>query len=181
MAMNSLSVLGGNFATKGELDLAGGLVHINTTTFSAVSSVSLDNVFTSDYKNYSILMFGTSSAGFGGDIRLRAGGSDATGSNYSRINLDVSSGSVTASGSTTTSWTSPFLGNSTAMLMDAILIRPAEATSTFIQVRSSRNDYLIISGGAHTVASAYDGFSLLAPGAITLTGTISVYGYSNGA
>ena len=58
-----------------------GLVHINTTTFSAVSSVSVNNCFTSAYENYLILGNVIGTAGTSIAARLRASGTDAT-TNY---------------------------------------------------------------------------------------------------
>ena len=60
-----------------------GLVHIYTTTFSAVASVSLDNVFTSDYDNYKVIINITSTGGSGVFyMRMRAVGTDNTTTDY---------------------------------------------------------------------------------------------------
>ena len=52
----TLPASAGTIATQDYAAGAGGLVHINTTTFSAVSSVSLNDVFTSDYDDYRIVI-----------------------------------------------------------------------------------------------------------------------------
>ena len=49
---------GSNWATVGPTT-AGGLVRVGGTSFSAVASVSYDNVFTSTYENYLIVGYAT--------------------------------------------------------------------------------------------------------------------------
>ena len=91
----------GTIATQSYVDTssaaAGGLVHINTTTFTAVSSVSLDDVFSADYENYKIIMTLFNSSTALTYMRLRASGSDLTSTTYSFAVARISSqGSLTA-------------------------------------------------------------------------------------
>ena len=183
MAMNSLSVLGGNFATQGELDLAGGLVHINTTTFSAVSSVSLDDVFTSTYANYKIIADFTPSTTANHLLRLRVGGVD-TATNYQYQSLYA--GSTTVSGGRGTAQSSWSVLNSdvtAAVGFICELLNPQATLSTIGKTNYLRNaasttiaffDNVI----GYTPTTSFDGLSLIA-GSGTLTGTIRVYGYKN--
>jgi hypothetical protein len=61
-----------------------GLVHLNTTSFTAQSTVSIDNVFSATYNSYKIVTNLTSSvAGENFNIRLRVAGADNSSSNYS--------------------------------------------------------------------------------------------------
>ena len=182
MAMNSLSVLGGNFATKGELSTAGGLVHINTTTFSAVSSVSLNNVYTSAYDAYRIIVRFTGSAA-GADLlyRNRLSGTDAA-TNYNNQNLAVTGTLVAAS--RTVSATSALLGsfrNTGQSETWVDLYAPSLSVETGLFSSNRERDGNIsfaLFGSLHTTATAYDGFTLI-PSTGTTTGTIRVYGYKN--
>ena len=174
----------GTVATQAYADTAGatlgGLVHIATETFSAAATVSLNNCFTSNYQNYRILMVGTSSTGMGSDIRLRASGTDSTGSHYVQQNITASgSGTPGAAGQTGTSFAAFIISNGNAMMLDASIFRPNEAVTTQINALSSRETYLAWSAGYHTQTTAYDGFSLIAAAGETITGTVRVYGYLN--
>jgi hypothetical protein len=67
-----------------------GMTHINTTTFTAQTSVSFNNVFTSAYENYLIKANLTQSVdGLQIEFRFRASGTDFTGANYNVQNLGV--------------------------------------------------------------------------------------------
>ena len=65
-----------------------GLVHIDTQSFSAVSAVNFDDVFSADYFNYKIIFHATLSTSATVFLRFRTGGSNNTTANYStRANL----------------------------------------------------------------------------------------------
>ena len=180
MAMNSLSVLGGNFATRGELDLAGGLVHINTTTFSAVSSVSLDNVFTSAYENYRIVLSRDASSAGTLDMRLRVGGVDASSADYDYMRVYVyGSGTVAgARGLSTTSWYLGYMPTVRIGMCSADIFGPNLTASTQYSAIGGSAQELATVMGELDLATSYDGFTLI-PSAGTMTGTIRVYGYKN--
>ncbi len=70
--------------------LGGGLSLIHTETFSAVSSVSVNNVFTSTYNNYRLIVNLTgSSTNLAFRVRTRLSGSDDTGSNYYTSSVQI--------------------------------------------------------------------------------------------
>jgi hypothetical protein len=156
-----------------------GLVHIATESFSAVSSVSLNGVFTSAYANYLLLIVGSNSASSRPQIRFRVGGVDAA-TNYNRQGLWGVGSTATAFGST---------GNTIGFLtlnqeagdfgVSAEIFRPAIAVETiFTTVGYTVEQSAELSGQRHTTATAYDGFSVI-PESGTITGTIRVYGYQN--
>jgi len=184
MAMNSLSVLGGNFATKGELDLAGGLVHINTTTFSAVSSVSLNNVFTSDYDNYRVILTGAGSGSLIVTARLRVGGTDNTGANFDRQRLYINGSGVTATRyNSQTDFALGGFDTPDRGLITFDVFRPFLTTSTLFNAMNSwpasgSDPVMFIGVGSNSLTTSFDGFTLIAS-AGTITGTIRVYGYKN--
>ena len=182
MAMNSLSVLGGNFATKGELSTAGGLVHINTTTFSAVSSVSLNNVFSSTYDYYQILcnLQGTNNTAVA--YRLRVGGVDALGNDYVRQLLEATGTTIAASRSTSSASLVSGVETTSFSAFNATIFNPNKTVPTKISSFSDNGligAYLTMYVNGHSLTTAYDGFTLF-PAAGTFTGTIRVSGYKNG-
>ena len=81
--------------------LAAGLKLINTTTFSAVSSQSVNDVFSATYDNYKIVCQFSSSADQEVFFRLRASGSDLTTSVYRTGNINMGVGIASAFASTT--------------------------------------------------------------------------------
>jgi hypothetical protein len=163
-----------------------GMVHIATTSFTAASSVVFNNVFTSDFANYVIKMKHTSSnTGSIVSFRLRAGGTDDSSSNYRYWGYNVLSASgVTSYGNNATS---VFVGSVTSaspVYAQHEIASPALAENTTGSTLvsrldgSNRMDFYGL-GNIHTVNTAYDGFSMIAPGGQTITGTIRVYGLRN--
>ena len=75
----------------------GGLDLISTTSFSAVSSVSVSSCFSATYDNYLIKLNSTTvaTANSSIDLRLRVGGSDTT-TNYRRQYIAANNTSLTA-------------------------------------------------------------------------------------
>jgi hypothetical protein len=178
-----------SFKTSGVgVDLAPkGLVLINTTSFSGVSSQSINDVFSATYTNYFIsLETDASDADQGLNMRLRVSGSDNSSNNYRWSNGYV----VTDGAASVSAQNSNGLGN--AFRVAAIssvarnfakfdLFNPFTAEETgflgqFFQ-KYGANSTTHFSGGIMSVTTSYTGFTLI-PGAGTITGTVSVYGYN---
>ena len=160
-----------------------GLVHINTTTFSAVSSVSVNSVFSATYDNYEILLYVTADTVV--QARLRVAGTDNTSSNYAWQQA-FAEGTAFA-GERQTAQSSFRLSNANASSMtvasQSTFFDPAKAAVTQFLGTNLRNitaPSLISVAGAHNVTTAYDGVTLF-PGSGTITGTIRVYGHRNDA
>lgn len=161
--------------------VAPGLVNINTTTFSAVSSVSLNDVFTSDYDYYRIILSGVSTSSSDTNLRLRASGTDATGgSDYSYQILNGTSSSLSAGSSVTSLWNVGVDSNNRFNLAMDIFDPFLSVKTSFSSMSARGGQRIHISGGYHNLTTSYDGFTL-SDNAGTMTGTIRVYGYSNGA
>jgi len=156
-----------------------GLVHINTTTFSAVASVSLNDVFTSDYDNYRIIYDYISSSNTTVGMKMRASGTDISTGYY--YNASAQSADNLHSVASNTSQFALQWGNSTTRCFTLIdLLNPFIAQNTFLNSINWRvNEQSLASAGLLTTSS-YDGLTIF-PGVGTITGTIRVYGYSNGA
>jgi hypothetical protein len=159
----------------------GGLVLLNTTTFSAQSTVSINNVFSSTYDNYKVLVnLNSVSTTLNGQLRLRVSGTDDT------SGFHYSSGISTIPTTTTISnWN--YQGTTSFIPFRAVglgvseinLFNPAKPITTIVTYNSLTNfgdTQFNTGGGQHLVNTAYDGFSLIASTG-NMTGTIEVYGY----
>lgn len=160
-----------------------GLVHINTTTFSAVSSVSLNNVFTSTFSNYRVLIEAQSSVNVDTFIRYRVGGSDNSVATYQTQYVDFNG--TLEDANRATNQTSNLVGicgsASDGNFMTIDIARPNLAQRTV----SISNSLGINNGGYVRQSSTYfdnttvfDGFSHFVNSG-TITGTVRVYGYKN--
>ena len=157
-----------------------GLVHINTTTFSAVSSVSVDDCFTSDYENYRILIEMTASAGADLAFRYRLSGTDASGAN-SYVQQRVVGFSTTVFTDNHSNTYGYGGGIQTVAGLSEFEIRsPALAITTKISQKGGSTAATGVSTGYHTAATAYDGITVY-PTTGNITGTLRIYGYKNGA
>lgn len=160
----------------------GGLVHLHTETFSAVSSVSIDNVFSSTYENYRIIMDTTTTANVEFSLRLRVSGADnSTANSYVTQRLTASASTVSGSRSTIDNWSfgehQTVQGNG----HDAIIWRPfaTEKTSFWNNTAAtSSSAYISTRTGTHNQATSYDGFTIYQASG-TFSGTIRIYGYAN--
>lgn len=162
------------------------LVLINTSTWSGVS-LTIDNVFSSTYTHYKIICSATASTGSATAIKnyLRVGGVNNTTSNYSsaRSGYNFSTGLINADvngnvgfwfvwrGAGSTS-----VGGGWAGSMD--IYYPAVATPTWISGTSVDGTYQSSAGGFHNVATAFDGIGFSNDAGGTVTGTVSIFGYS---
>jgi hypothetical protein len=174
---------GSAWVSIGGTSSASGLTLITSQAFTASTAVNVNNVFSSTYYNYKIIIRITGGTA-GGDssitMRLRASGTDAT-TNYSGARGFFYSTTVGAdSGS---SW-QPIDINSSDQVQSGIieLINPNQTAKTMgwaftPKLNSTGLNIGITSSFQHTTASAYDGFSLT-PGSGNTTGTVEVYGYA---
>lgn len=158
-----------------------GLVPLNTTTFSAVSSVSVNSVFSSTYDNYLVVYNITASSATVIRQRLRVGGTDNSGSNYLRGGMYVGVFANSVFSSTNNATEAFFtLGSTSATVgYGGVLnfIAPFQTQYTKITSHSGGAD-MGIGTCVFNGTTSFDGFTLL-PDAGTITGTIRVYGYRN--
>lgn len=151
-------------------------------TFTGVSSISLNGVFSSTYDTYLVVLRGTISADNPIQFRLRAAGTDNSSANYYFQFLQASAATVAAGRFSMNS--SHQLGNFDAAADYAVemtVSTPAAAAYTIIKSDSSHQAEFTgieIYRGLHNLATAYDGFTLYPTGG-TITGKARVYGYKN--
>jgi hypothetical protein len=163
-----------------EIIASGGLSHINTTAFSAVSAVNLNNVFSATYENYLMLMKFTGSAISGLSVRMRLSGTDNTANSYVRQRLLAYNTGV--SGARTTDTSATLCNSGTALnSFRAEIFNPFATEPTgFISLAKSSEDVASMtnSTATHDVSTSYDGISLITLVG-TMTGTVRIYGYKN--
>lgn len=191
MALKSSAVNSGLYSNDQPLSLfkASGSVilssfdFITSSTFSAVSSVSIDNCFSADYDHYLIMrnIYGSSS-GARIDVRLRSSGSDST-TNYRSQALQSDNNSRTGDrtisltlwyralgtietgsfGFSKTIMSNPFNSVITTGLCDQSLVATG---NILLDTRVLEND----------AAQSFDGFTAFTSTG-TMTGTIYIYGW----
>ena len=158
-----------------------------TVSFSAASSVSLNDVFSSIYTNYRIAINLTSAAASQVLMRLRVSNADNTTSNYTAALYYLRSNISQANGAGFTgpanSWALATDANSISYESVIELYEPFETQVTkgnqsgFYSGYSPRQDYGISPGGlVFDGTTSFTGFTLLSNS--TITGTVSVYGYN---
>jgi hypothetical protein len=154
-----------------------GLVHVNTTDFTDVASQSVNNVFTSTYKNYKVI-YKITAGGTGLGWRLRASGADNTTSNYANSFIYNSWNNTTVSAGTfgDTSLFSPTLATEAIREMDVIAPNLATQTSILGLYASNANTGLL--NGQFRASTQFDGFTIISFGT-NITGTIQVFGYKD--
>jgi hypothetical protein len=157
-----------------------GMVLLNTTSFSAVASASLPaNTFSSTYTNYRLIV-NIDAASTDSQIltvRLRAAGTDATGSNYSwALVKNAYTTSGTFDGATQTSW---IVGNSgvTNANFAFDLLQPFNAEPTNISGYAIQSSDIFFVAAKHTLSTSYDSATILI-GSGTMTGSYSIFGYN---
>lgn len=161
-----------------------GLTLVSSTSFAA-SSITVQNVFTSAYQNYQIVLSLTSGGTGNTDVNFQlalAGTTSTSGYRYSGVGAQ--SGGTTDNVSTGTNASALPITQTTAttnISASFFVGQPQTATFTSFTSDLTYDDGGIGIGrriiGRHRVATAYDGFTISNAGAIT--GTVRVYGYRN--
>jgi hypothetical protein len=156
-----------------------GLVFLKKETFSGVASQSVNDVFSSTYQNYKIIISAIGSGNQDLRFRLRVGGSDATGNDYTYM-LTLASGSAITTGTNTETSIRPLDLRATfrsQITMD--VFHPFLATKTLfnsfgVRTVSALQHFLI--PAEHGLSTSYTGFTFF-PSSGTMTGEVQVYGY----
>jgi hypothetical protein len=161
---------------------AGGLVLIDSTSFTAQSTVSINNCFSSSYDRY-VINVDCDSASTNIDVlfRLRVSNTDAA-TNYS-----YAGAGYRASGSgfnpVSTSATSVDIGrggtsyvcHTTFQAIDPFIAVPTVLLGQFGS-KDSASTFINNFGAYHSDSTSYTGFTIF-PNTGTFTGSVSIYGY----
>ena len=170
-----------SFKTSGiKVDLAPqGLVLLNTTSFSAVSSQRV-NPFSATYQNYRLIIQVTQSTGSALKFRLASGASVISTSTYRRIGMFREAG-LTGAFYDSNSETSVVINDKINGAISVDLFKPFEAATTALTYNLAMENGsvlgVVIGAGYNTNLTSYDGFEL-SPDSGTITGTLRVYGYN---
>ena len=157
-----------------------GLSLISTTTISGVTSISINDVFSSTYENY--LIKGNNIQASSGNItmRMRVSGADNSSANYNREYAIANGASITAAAdNATTSWTVGNAGSSQGCAFEIQLNSPFTTTNTnglgTWSLANATAPYWLGQSYGMTVTTSYTGFTLI--NANNMTGSVSVYGF----
>ena len=149
-------------------------------TFTAVTSLSLNGVFSADFDNYVMSIRSNDSSGQVNILaRLRASGVDADAANYTRQYLFVTS--TSAAPARQTSQTYLFVGGSDNEQMSGDHVHiygPALAQPTAtrnVNITGQLGAYIQENACTHSLSTSYDGITLFG-GVNSLTGALTVYG-----
>ena len=171
MTPTSIDVTG----TSGSINADGGV------DFTAVTALSLNGVFTSEYDNYCVFIRCDASANdLGVSVRLRVSGSDASGTNYARQYLAATGSGTQAdrfTGQTGFAFPIGSVENGEMIhIYGPCLAQPTAFRSVDSSSYFSGNISILDNAGTHSLSTSYDGISfILASG--NITGAVTVFGY----
>jgi hypothetical protein len=154
------------------------MVLLNTTSFSAVASQSINTVFSATYDYYKIIFDLTNSVDdVSLSFRLRASATDNSNANYNggRNVVNTAGGGGFSSSLNATSFLLAQVGTNksfTQMEFSAV----SEPRWTTMSYQGFTNGYQGGAGGLEATYTA-DGFTIFS-GSGNITGTVSVYGYN---
>ena len=165
-----------------QVDAKTGLVLLNTTSFSAVASQTVSNIFTSAFRNYFLTWESTGAAALYPNWRLATGGTPNSTTDYQYQRYESNSTSNTSqrtSGGTVFSLTS---NDTNAFAATIYIFAPQVAEKTFVISHTIQNNSTTFtqpisnySTGIFNATTQFDGVQLL-PNTSTITGTLKVYG-----
>ena len=156
-------------------DNPSGLIHIKTESFSATSALSINNVFTSEYDNYRLLLNYATTGNIAIRYRMRIAGSDNTDANYEFTELYLD---PTVSGSRLTNETSGrlFVGTTTSNVLSLDIFRPFNTGATIINTQYGLGFYAGFVSNRQNQSLSFDGMTIF-PASSTISGNYFVYGY----
>jgi len=152
----------------------------NAVTFSGVTSISSNGVFTSTYTNYLVVYNGTASGSTQLTARYRAAGTDEASSVYLRGSLFVSTAAEAfdaGSGSSTVTQYGNVTSTGRTNMVANIFNPNTAATETNNFFQSNHNTYYA-GWNRCTATTAFDGISFIAFSG-NFTGVIRFYGYKD--
>ena len=166
----------GAVAVNGAMTGAG-LDLITSQTFSAVSSISVNNCFSNAYSNYGIeLNIDSIASGAGVSMRLRSSGTDLStgyyGTGWQSVFTSTLTGDPTSNGSSF--W---ILTSGSPVSAQCFIFNPYRTIQTQASFLSMGNERVAQYSYTTTSTAQYDGFSIVT--SQVSSGSIRVYGYKN--
>ena len=171
----------GEILTAAQMNAIGMWEVKSETAFTSSTVVTIDNIFTSDYRNYLIkIVGGGSSAGISSQLRV-GGVAAATNYNVQAAEMAAATAWTVYRTLSATNFDTGSFG-ATQSAMDFNIYNPAVAAQTnflstisYSGATSTVPGYILRSGN-HSTATAYDGIAITFTAATT--GTYTVYGYT---
>ena len=171
--------------------LSSGLVLLNTTTFSGVSSTSLAaSTFTSAYTNYQLIVNLTNFSVTGDlRIRLRASGTDNSSAVYGNSNFYAQApggtNGLATNDNTNSLWLVGYMDSTSLAtrlvldIFDPCTTIQTSAFSRFVRNQSTTNGSLEWRNGGHVHGGTTSFDSLtISPASGNMTGSYSIFGYN---
>jgi hypothetical protein len=159
-----------------------GLVFLNKTDFTASSAVNINNVFSTTYDNYKIMIVGTSTTANKGQatIKMRVSGAD-TSTNYTNEKLAAYDANVIAARNekgTDEGYIGDIAPLDESDVISLDVYRPflTKETTWIGHNFSTQDTFLVLSGFSQTDKTSFTGFTALFTE--TSTGSIYSYGYA---
>lgn len=177
-----LKVNSGGTAPEWGAASAGSFVLISTTSFSSVASQSINDVFSSTYTNYKIIVNCATSINTQLDWRFRVSGSDDSNANYNFNRIEANGAStLTATGSySQTSGGIAYIATTQGAVCLEVF-NPQASRPTFwhgLSAQFATSSFNRVNfAGAYNGTTSFTGFTLL-PASGNITGEVSVYGYA---
>lgn len=156
----------------------GGLVYITSTTVgSAVSSVTIQNAFSTTYDAYRIVLANVDGSTSAAALIIQlvdSGGTPAT-TNYSFAGFYMTYTSTTVNGQNGTEWLTSLSNTNCGSAFE--IYNPFLSVASYFDNSTVDDVYFRSYGGKHTTASSYTGIKLATNTGTMTGGTITVYGY----
>ena len=147
-----------------------------TNTFTFTSNLTIENIFTSAFANYRIVVSLTGASGSSSTLfQLRTSGGVTTTTGYISSVVFWNGTAVTGVTRSTSSFTT--LATTANDFLCADLLDPALTSPTKWFASSAQNGLVAMDGGYNNAATAYSSLVLSTAGAIS--GTIRIYGLRN--
>lgn len=159
---------------------------LGVVTFTGATSLSLNGVFTTEYRNYRVIIQADASVAHQLRMRMRASGADNGSTDYQSA-LAMTQAFSSTSVSAYTGWQATYFVLGDLGTLDGHftldVINPQINTTTRMSHNGGSFDSTAIyrgyAGGLqHNIVSSYDGFTIFASTG-NFTGTIQVFGYND--
>jgi len=176
LTADSTAATGLNWTTPA----GGDFVRIATTSFTASSAVNLNDIFSTTYHNYMVVLNITATSGTGNlQARMRVAGADNTTSNYHSVYEYIDSAGATTGSTKTASqsyWQFSFISSEELSIpFNVAMPFQSNKTSVSIPAFMAGITYKVTSAGFFNATTSFTGMSFLTS-AGTITGEAIIYG-----